>query len=135
MRTVNDFHPDDSSKLKRELSQLESNAARETDSIRAGFEPLTRVRSYSFIADGIVAVRFGEQLSVDTSLGNVTAVLPAVGSDNFGRRATIIKRKGANVLSVVCADSAALLNGAAFPLALTAVGPVTFFCDAAGYYK
>ncbi len=138
LKQINQFSTDDPDKLGRQLSAFEDNVHAECENISSNFEPVfgvvTRV-SLPAPAPSSFALLVDHQISFDTALGNLTAVLPPLSADNFGRRFVAIKRLAANTLNVLCQDPAAKLNGSAFPLAITAAGPTVFYCDAAGYYK
>lgn len=133
---VNDFSTRDPDRLERELSEMEDNINSEFVAVRKEFAPQMRVETFRSldVASGIRAVRFDEQLSLDTGVASVAVVFPALDPRNFGRRFVLIKRLGSNSIVTSCQDPTVLCNGAAFPT-LAAVGAYAFYCDASGYYR
>jgi len=136
LKQVNQFHTSDPKLLDRELNTLEDNVAKETESIRSTFLPAPTCLTYTYsTSPGIVHAQADTQLSVDTSMGNVTVVLPALSPKNFGRRFVILKRVTANTITIVCQDPAVTLNGGSPVNVSLASGGATFLCDAVGYYR
>jgi hypothetical protein len=135
-KRVNDFSTDDPVMLDRELSQLEDNVSAQFDVAEKTYAKQMAPASFMPIgAASAVPMQPSTQLSLDTSQASALAVLPALDPTNFGKRFTIIKRLATNSVVVNCTDTTVTLNGAAFPLTLTAVGVTIFYCDAAGYWR
>lgn len=134
-KRVNDFSTEDPSRLDRELSQLEDNINAEFILARKELAPQARPTSFMATASrGIVPVLVDEQLSIDTSIANASAVFPPLDPKNFGRKFVLIKRAAANSLKTSCQDATVLYNGSAFPT-FTLIGVYVFYCDSSGYYR
>lgn len=132
---INSFDTDNPRKLSRQLSDFEDRVAAELERVRVASAPVLRVASFMATASrGVVALMPDQQLAIDTSIANGSAVLPALDPSNFGRRFALIKRSGANTITVSCQDPTVLCNGGAFPV-LAAIGLTVFYCDASGYYR
>lgn len=133
---VGDFHPRDPDKLDRELTQLEDNAFRETQSIRADCAPRALVDRTLVAKPALTSLpaQFDRQISIDTSRGNRTVILPPLSAENFGKTLAIIWRSPAiNSAFIACQKPSDKINQSASPATVSAVVTVVY-CDDAGYW-
>jgi len=131
---VNQFHTSNPQQLDRELNAIEDNVSQETASIRNSYTPRLTVRRFTASATvGNVALLMDQQLTLDTSIANGTAVLPPLIAANYGKRSVIICPSGLNTRKVACQIATDTIGLSTFPASI-GTGVTEIFCDSTGYW-
>lgn len=135
LRRIHGFHPRDPDKLARELTQLEDHLSRETADLRSGLVPRPSVdRTLAKPVQVAIAAQFDRQLSIDTTQGNRTVILPPLAPANFGKTLSIIWRSsGTNSIALSCQKPGDKINASASPATVASVVTIVY-CDDAGYW-
>lgn len=136
---INNFSTRDPAKLGEELSRLEDNVDRvlSSDSAAAAKRLTLALFNPASPPKNVVAIQAEQQLVVDTSVGNVTVLFPALSPQNYGKLFVILRRSAFGSVFTACVDSTVPCNGSlTWPSISGGSSRATiFFCDPTGYYR